>query len=85
MQGVIAKYKVMVSKYDKKKAYMTQYGNREWVSLIKCISMDGRYLPPWIIFKGKLIQKAWKEALKSGEITVSENGWTDNSIGYEWL
>jgi len=85
MQGVIAKYKVMVSKYDKKKAYMTQCGNREWVSLIECVSMDGRSLPPWIIFKGKLIQKAWKEALKSGEITVSENGWTDNSIGYEWL
>ena len=55
MQGVIAKYKVMVSKYDKKKAYMTQYGNREWVSLIECILMDGRYLPLWIIFKGKLI------------------------------
>lgn len=85
MQGVIAKLKVMISKYDKKKAYMTQCGNREWVSLIECVSMDGRSLPPWIIFKGKLIQKAWKEALKSGEITVSENGWTDNSIGYEWL
>ena len=74
MQGVIAKYKVMVSKYDKKKAYMTQCRNREWVSLIECVSMDGRSLPPWIIFKGKLIQKAWKEALKSGEITISENG-----------
>ena len=85
MQGVIAKLRVMISKHDQKKAYMTQCGNREWVSLIECVSMDGRSLPPWIIFKGKLIQKSWKEALKSGEITVSENGWTDNTIGFEWL
>ncbi len=47
--------------------------------------MDSRSLPPWIIFKGKLIQKSWKEALKSGEICISENGWTDNTIGFEWL
>ncbi len=75
----------MISKYEKKKAYMTQCGNRDWVSLIECVSLDGRVLPPWIILKGKQIQKAWKEVLKTGEIYMSENGWTDNSIGFEWL
>ena len=43
----------MISKYEKKKAYMTQCGNRDWVSLIECVSLDGRVLPPWIILKGK--------------------------------
>lgn len=85
MQGVIAKLRVMIPKYEKKKAYMTQCGNREWVSLIECVSLDGRLLPPWIIFKGKQLQKAWKEALKEGEIAMSENGWTDNTIGLAWI
>jgi hypothetical protein len=60
--GVIGKTRVIVSKYEKN-AHMTQYGNREWVSLIECISADGRLLSPWIIFKGKQQQKAWFEVL----------------------
>ena len=57
MQGVIGKFKVMISKY-KKKAYMTQCGNREWVSLIECVSVDGRILSPYIIFKVVVHQRA---------------------------
>ncbi len=45
MQGVITKLKVVISKHEKKK-HMTYYGNREWVSLIECVSMDGRKLRP---------------------------------------
>jgi hypothetical protein len=79
MQGVVAKLRVMISKYEKK-AHMTQCDNRKWVSLIECISMDGRVLKSWIIFKGKLQQKAWYEILKEGHIALSENGWTDNEL-----
>ena len=57
MMGVIAKLRVMISKHEKK-AYMTQSGNREWVSLIECVSMTGKLLPLWIIFKGKQLLKA---------------------------
>lgn len=37
MQGVIAKLRVMVSAAERKR-FMTKCGNREWVSLIECIS-----------------------------------------------
>lgn len=84
MQGVIAKTRVMISKHEKK-AHMTQCGNREWVSLIECVSMSGRLLKPWVIFKAKQKQKAWFEVLKEGHIAVSENGWTDNELGLAWL
>lgn len=84
MQGVIAKNRVMISKYEKK-AHMTQWGNREWVTLIECVSMNGRVLKPWVIFKAKQQQKAWFEALKEGHIAVSENGWTDNELGLAWF
>ena len=84
--GVCAKVKVYVSKYEtKKKAYMTQPGDREWVSLIETISIDGRVLPPWIIFKGKLYQKSWFQQLEKsdskGYIATTENGWTNNEVG----
>ena len=42
MQGVLGKVRVMVSKYERK-AHMTQCGN---LSLIECIYLDGRVLPP---------------------------------------
>ena len=73
--GVIAKLKVIISKYKFGGKYMTQYGNWDWVSLIKCVSLDGRVLKLWIIFKTKLKQKAWFEALRGrGLIVTSENG-----------
>ena len=84
LQGIIPKLKVMIGRHEKK-AYMTQPGNREWVSLIECVSMDGRRLTPFIIFKAKQLQKAWNDVLEEGEITVSDNGWTDNTIGLVWL
>ena len=86
IMGVIAKVKIMISKYEFGGKYITQYGNRDWVSLIECVSLDGRVLKPWIIFKAKLKQKAWFEALgDKGSIATSENGWTDNEIGLDWL
>jgi hypothetical protein len=89
MMGDIGKVKVIISR-DERQHYMTQCGNREWVSLIECISTSGRLLPPWIIFKGKQHQKAWYNSLKKGGnpdgfIALSENGWTDNELGLQWL
>ena len=84
MQGIIAKLRVMISKYEKK-AHMTQCDNREWVSLIECISMNERVLKPWIIFKGKVQQKVWYEVLKEGHIAVSENDWIDNELSLAWI
>jgi hypothetical protein len=37
--------KVIISKYEIAK-YMMELGNREWVSLIECISLDGQLLSP---------------------------------------
>ena len=58
--------------------------------MIECISTSGRLLSPWIIFKGKQHQKAWHDSLQQGGnsdgfTAVSDNGWTDNELGLEWL
>jgi hypothetical protein len=47
--------------------------------------MGNKKLPPWFIFKGKVQMKAWHSVLKSGTISLSKNGWTDNELGLEWL
>lgn len=84
-QGVTGKIKVMISKYEKNE-YITQPGNREWVSLIECVSLDGRVLPPYIIFKAKQYQQCWFEEIgHEGFISTSDNGWTNNAIGLGWL
>jgi hypothetical protein len=33
---------------------LLQPGNREWVTIIKCINTSGWVLPPTMIFKGKV-------------------------------
>ena len=68
-------------------AFSVQAGNQDWVSLIECVSFNGTTLPPYFIFKGKLIQQAWLDPIKDGRavLQVSDNGWTTNAIGLHWL
>jgi len=71
----------------KKKAYVKSPENREWVSIIESISADGRKLQCLVIFKGKNLQTTWfpSESVPDWFYTTSENGWTSQSIGLEWL
>jgi len=80
LQGVIGKLKVLLSKHQHKK-HMTHCGNREWTTLIECVSLNGRKLRPWIIFKGKKPQLSWHDSYPTAHTTYTENGWTDNEIG----
>ena len=84
--GSAGKSRVMCSKHDLN-AYKAQDGSREWVSLIECISTNGRLLPLFSIFKGKRQMKAWFDVLNEdgAHIALSENGWTNNVLGLEWF
>jgi len=55
--------------------------------VVECVRSTGDVLPPYIIFKGKQVQKAWLDPIKDGRTTlwVSDNGWTTNEIGCQWL
>jgi hypothetical protein len=84
--GVIGTARVVTSSEARNRPKKSQPGNREWVSIIQGISSYGWPLPPFIIFKGKSYLQAWYE--ESGlpgdwALTLSENGWTTNEIGYE--
>ena len=61
-----------------------QPGNHEWITAIVAISASGSILPPQIILAGKKYQSQWYSAiLKEYRISMSENGWTNDDLGFE--
>ncbi len=78
--------KVLVRRTEAQ-AFSVHAGNQDWISLIECVSSNGTTLPPYFIFKGKQIQQAWLDPIKDGQavLQVSDNGWTTNAIGLQWL
>jgi hypothetical protein len=65
---------------------LLQPGNREWVTVIECISAAGYALPPYIIFKHKSLNLGWAEGLpQNWMLENSPNGWTSDEISLHWL
>ena len=86
--GLVATAKVVTRADMVGKPFLIQPGNREWVTTIECINSSGWALPPCIIFKGKVHIEGWyqDEALPHDwRIEVSQNGWTTDEIGLQWL
>jgi hypothetical protein len=63
--------------------------SREWVSIIECIGGLGENLPPYFILKGKVHLERhlhqMNELFEDWAYGYSDNGWTDNEHGAEWL
>ena len=67
----------------------SQDGNREFISLLACISAAGIALPPALIYKGETsLQDTWLEDWEpknEAYFAVSLNGWSSNALGLHWL
>ena len=88
MMGVISTGAVVTASERRTRPKSVQQGNREWTTAIQCINAMGWAIPPFIIFQGKHHLSAWyKEGNLPQDwvIAVSENGWTTNELGLEWL
>ncbi|KAK6208628.1 transposase [Colletotrichum tabaci] len=65
-----------------------QQGNQEWVTVIQGIGSCGYSIPPYIIFAGKVHLDSWtcnSPLPPDWVITLTENGWTTNEKGLEWV
>jgi hypothetical protein len=83
--GITSTSKVITSRDWEGKRKLLQPGDREWVTAIECVHLDG-VLPPTIIFKAKLLMSAWCRTVPSDwRFEVSANGWTTDEIGISWL
>jgi hypothetical protein len=86
--GVIGSMKVVTGSERRARPDLVQPGDREWVTVIQSICSDGSYTPPFIIYKGRVHISAWYEEAsipRNWKLSVSENGWTNNALGLEWL
>jgi hypothetical protein len=72
---------------EEKGAFKKQDGSCEWATLIECIRVIGGDIPSFLIVKGKHILLDMCELFGSSRATlaVSDNGWTSNELGLEWL
>ena len=62
-------------------------GKQEWVSDIECINAAGEALAPLLIFAGKSPNTSWisHDTPSNYYFATSENGWTLNDLGLQWL
>jgi DDE superfamily endonuclease len=72
---------------EKKDVFAKQDGNREWGTMIECIRVISGDIPPFFIYKGKYIFRDLAKLISHSRVTLacSENGWSNNEIGFEWL
>ena len=64
-----------------------QPGDRKWVTLIQGINAAGWAVPPFLIFTSTYHLSAWyqEELPLDWVLAVSNNGWTTNVLGIDWL
>ena len=88
LMGQISTIKVVMSSERRGHVKLVQPGNREWVSAIIGVNFQGWSIPPFLIVKGKTHLRSWYQNSPLPPdwiIAVSENGWTSNKLGLQWL
>jgi hypothetical protein len=88
MMGVISSGIVVTSSERRGRPKSIQPGNREWVTAIQAINAEGRAIDPFIVVAGKYHLANWyreSNLLADWVIATTQNGWTDNETGFEWL
>ncbi|KAG6998152.1 hypothetical protein FocnCong_v013463 [Fusarium oxysporum f. sp. conglutinans] len=88
IMGFIASGMVVTGTERRGRPKSVQPGNREWITVIQAINAEGWAIPPFIIGAGQYHLANWyRESNLPGDwaIATTQNGWTDNEIGLEWL
>ncbi|KAG6996134.1 Tigger transposable element-derived protein 1 [Fusarium oxysporum f. sp. conglutinans] len=88
MMGMIGSGIVITGAERRGKPKSVQPGNREWVTVIQAINAEGWAIDPFIVVAGQYHLANWyRESNLPGDwaITTTQNGWTDNETGLEWL
>jgi hypothetical protein len=86
--GVIGSMKVVTGAERCTRPELIQPGDCEWVTAIGSICAAGYATPPFIIYKGRVHISAWYEETdipRNWKLSVSQNGWTNNELGFAWL
>ena len=88
MMGIISSSLVVTSSEGRGRAKAVQPGNREWATVIQGVQSTGWAMPPYIVVAGKNHLSSWyRDSPLPGDwvVAVSDNGWTTNEHGLEWI
>ena len=92
--GVLRKMRRVYSKEAFQKGNIIaagQDGNREWITLVASICMDGSWIPPTLIYQAVSgdVQNTWVTEVNPIDHNVhfasTATGWTNENLGFEWL
>jgi hypothetical protein len=85
MLSMLSTVKVLVSK-DDMRDYRGARVKRTMITAIECISGDGRYLDPMIIWPAATHRSNWTTFPTPGwQYACSDTGYTDSYISLQWL
>ena len=83
--GVCSNQVVFVNS-DCKRALMKRNQNREWVSILECVSATGKVITPLVVFRGQgVMLNCFGVDVPQFMYTASDKGWTNNEIAKNWL
>ena len=81
--------KVRIINAEVRQRFQAKPGRQEWVTAIECISADGTFIPPLIIFKGENFSCQWiptdMDHDRQWQFGYNTKGWTSNLHGMQWL
>jgi hypothetical protein len=85
MLSMLGSLKVLVGR-DDLRTYRGAGVKRTMVTAIECISADGRFLHPLIIWPAATHRSTWTTYPTPGwHFACSQSGYTDSKISYDWL
>ncbi|KAF5698512.1 hypothetical protein FMUND_15076 [Fusarium mundagurra] len=88
MMGLIMAGMAVTGSETQGRPKSVQPGNREWITVIQAINAEGQSIAPFIVGAGQYHLANWyRECNLPGDwvIATSQNGWTNNELGLEWL
>jgi hypothetical protein len=88
LMGLIFPGMVVTSSDGFGKAKLAQPGNREWATVIQGVNARGWAIPPFIILAAQYHLANWYQQCNLPPdwcIATTENGWTTNEVGLDWI
>ncbi|KAL2016468.1 hypothetical protein VTK56DRAFT_3489 [Thermocarpiscus australiensis] len=88
IMGIICAGMVVTTSDGRTKAKLAQPGNREWATVIQGVNALGWSIPPFIILAAQYHLANWYTECNlptDWRITTTENGWTTNAVGLDWI
>jgi hypothetical protein len=88
MMGIIFAGMVVTTSDGFSKAKLTQPGNRKWATVIQGVNALGWAIPPFIILAAQYHLANWYTECNlpaDWRIATTENGWTTNAVGLDWI